>query len=110
MLKLDTENIDGVMFVSLSGELNRLSSYKINNYLVPLILKEKIAYLVYNMERLSDIDDAGIDALLNTKYAIKINRGKVAMYNLDRSLNRKLNKVHIRKIDDELRWLNKVEA
>ena len=38
MLKMDLEYNKGILFVRLEGILNRRSSYKLNNYLVPVIL------------------------------------------------------------------------
>ena len=56
MLKMDMEYNHGVLFVRLDGILNRSTSYKLNNYLVPVILKHKIKYLVYNCFLLESID------------------------------------------------------
>ena len=42
MLNVGTEFRKGILFVRLEGILNRRSSYKLNNYLVPVILKHKI--------------------------------------------------------------------
>ena len=72
MLKMNLEYDKGILFVRLDGVLNRSTSYKVNNYLVPVLLKHKIKYLVYNFYFLEDIDDNGLDALLNTKFAINL--------------------------------------
>ena len=48
MLKMNLEYDKGILFVRLDGVLNRSTSYKVNNYLVPVLLKHKIKYLVYN--------------------------------------------------------------
>jgi hypothetical protein len=48
MLNMNIEYNKGVLFVRLTGKLDRSSSYKINKYLIPVILKQKIKYLVYN--------------------------------------------------------------
>lgn len=77
MLKMDMEYNHGILFIRLDGILNRSTSYKLNNYLVPVILKHKIKYLVYNLFLLEEIDEAGIDAILNTKCAVKTNKGKL---------------------------------
>ena len=74
MLKMDLEYNKGILFVRLKGTLNRKSSYKLNNYLIPVLLKHKIKYLVYNLFDLIGIDLAGVDAILNTKCAIKANK------------------------------------
>ena len=42
MLKMDLEFSKGILFVRLKGILNRKTSYKINNYLNPVLKKHKI--------------------------------------------------------------------
>ena len=42
MLKMNLEFNKGILFVRLDGMLNRATTYKVNNYLVPVILKHKI--------------------------------------------------------------------
>ena len=50
MLKMDMQYIRGILFVRLGGVLTRKNTYKINNYLVPVLLKHKIRYLVYQIQ------------------------------------------------------------
>ena len=110
MLKMDLEYNHGILFVRLDGKLNRTNSYKINNYLVPVILKHKIRYLVYNFFGLIDIDEDGMDALLNTKYAIKTNKGIICLCEVNKNINNKLNKLKIKQIDNELSALKIIEV
>ena len=77
MFKLELEYKNGILFARLKGILNRKNSYKINNYLNPVIKKHEIKYLVYNFEDLEMIDNSGIDALINSKYYIKCNKGVI---------------------------------
>ncbi len=49
MLKVDMEYEKGILYVRLKGVLERKYSYKINNYIVPVVLKHKIKYLVFNL-------------------------------------------------------------
>ena len=77
MLKMDLEYVKEILFVRLDGSLTRRSSYKINNYLVPIIKKHQIQNLIYNFKDLKSIDETGIDAILNTKLLIKKNKGKI---------------------------------
>ena len=62
MLKMNLEHNKGILLLTLDGMLHRGSTYKINNYLIPVILKHKIKYLVYNFYNLEDIDEDGIDS------------------------------------------------
>ena len=49
MLKMDMEYSKGILFVRLDGFLNRKTTYKINKYLLAILLDNKIKYLVYNL-------------------------------------------------------------
>lgn len=77
MLKIDIEYKDNILYVRLKGILNRQGSYKINNYVNPIIKKHNIKYLVYNWFDLEDIDSAGLSAIENSKYLIRCNKGKI---------------------------------
>ena len=102
MLKMDMEYSKGILFVRLDGFLNRKTTYKINNYLLAILLDNKIKYLVYNLYNLTGIDEDGIDALLNTKSAIKQNGGLIYVCEVSKMLNKAINKLKIKKIDNEL--------
>lgn len=101
MLKMDLEYIRGILFVRLGGVLNRKSTYKINNYLVPVLLKHKIKYLVYNLYELDEIDESGIDALLNSKCAIRSNKGKICLCEVSNSLKSQIKRLRIKNVQDE---------
>ena len=101
MLKMDLQYIRGILFVRLGGVLNRKSTYKINNYLVPVLLKHKIRYLVYNLYELDGIDESGIDALLNTKCAIRANKGKICLCEVSDSLKGQIKRLRIKNVQDE---------
>lgn len=102
MLKMDLEFNRGILFVRLKGKLLRKSSYKINNYLNPVLKKHKIKYLVYNFFFLEDIDASGIDAILNTKYIIKNNKGKIRMCEINNNIKEKIKGARLAKITNEL--------
>ena len=110
MLKMDLEYNKGILFVRLEGNLNRKSSYKLNNYLVPVILKHKIKYLVYNMYLLEDIDESGLDALLNTKCAIRSNKGKICLCEVSPYLDKAIKRLRIKKTATELTALELIEV
>ena len=77
MLKMDLEYKKDILFCRLQGILNRKNSYKLNTYLLPVLRKHGIKYLVYNLANLNDIDAHGLDALINSKCEIKKNKGKL---------------------------------
>ncbi len=100
-MNMNIEYHRGILFVRLKGKLDRSSSYKINNYLIPVILKQKIKYLVYNFNNLEEIDDDGKDALLNTQYALKNNKGKLYLCDVKNSLLKKIKHLHIKEMPNE---------
>ena len=109
MLKMDMEYNHGILFVRLDGILNRSTSYKLNNYLVPVILKHKIKYLVYNCYLLESIDECGLNAMLNTKYAVKTNKGKLYICEIPKEYEKVLKKAGFKKTMSELSVLKLIK-
>ena len=102
MLKVDMEYEKGILYVRLKGVLDRKVCYKINNYVVPVVLKHKIKYLVYNFFFLEDIDSSGIDAIIDTKYIIKNNKGKIRMCEINDNIKNKIKMTRLARISSEL--------
>lgn len=92
----------GILYVRLKGVLERKVCYKVNNYIVPTVLKHKIKYLVFNLFELKDIDEAGLDALLNTKCAIRTNKGKICLCEVSDELRMKMKRLRISVASNEL--------
>ena len=109
MLKMDMEYNHGILFIRLDGILNRSTSYKLNNYLVPVILKHKIKYLVYNLYLLESIDECGLNAMLNTKYAVKTNKGKLYVCEIPKEYRKALKKAKLKETASELSALNSIK-
>lgn len=110
MLKMDLEYNAGILFVRLKGILNNKNSYKINNYLNPVLKKHKIKYLVYNFFSLEAVDEAGIDALLRTKLEIKKNEGKLVFCEVRKEIYEKIKRLKITKLKDEREALQRIEV
>lgn len=102
MLKMDLEFNKGILFVRLKGKLLRKNSYKINNYLNPVLKKHCIKYLVYNFSFLEDIDTSGLDAIISSKYIIKNNRGKIRMCEVNGKIKEKIKGARLARITNEL--------
>lgn len=102
MLKVDMEYEKGILYVRLKGTLDRKVCYKINNYVVPVVLKHKIKYLVFNLYELDNIDESGIDALLNTKCAIRANKGKICLCEVSDFLKTRMKRLRMRVASNEL--------
>lgn len=110
MLKMDLEYKSGVLFIRLEGNLIRKTNYKINNYIIPVIIKHKIKYVIYNLKKLNNIDESGIDAILNTKCKIKNNHGLIYLCEVNSELSKKIKRLKIRELSDELTALKKIEV
>lgn len=101
MLFMNIEYNKKILFVRLDGKLIRKNTYKINNYLKEVIIKHRIKYLVFNLEQLEEIDTSGVDALLNIKYAIKKNQGKMLICKTPKNIERNIRKLRINSIKNE---------
>jgi anti-anti-sigma factor len=99
VLKIDLNYHKKILFINLQGVLNRSTAYKINNYLIPVLLKHQIKYGILNLKDLVEIDDDGLDSLLNIKYAFKNNNGLVYLCEYSSFLLKKINKLHLKKIN-----------
>ncbi len=86
MLKVDAEFKNNVLYIRLNGNLNHKNSYKIKDYLLPIVNKYNIKYLVYNLRYLNNIDLNGYDMILNTKYMVKKNKGKIYLSNVGKNI------------------------
>lgn len=102
MLKVDMEYEKGILYVRLNGVLDRKACYKINNYIVPVVLKHKIKYLVFNLFLLKDIDEAGLDSLLNTKCAIRSNKGKICLCEVSDEMKIKIKRLRMQVASNEI--------
>lgn len=101
MLKMDLEYKGGILFIRLIGTLNRKTTYKIYNYIIPVINKHHIKYVIYNFKDMKDIDNYGIDSIISTKIAMKKNNGKLLLCNINKFLNDKIKKLRIPIINTE---------
>ena len=109
MFQMDLEYNKGILFVRLKGNLTSKKTYELNNYLVPVLLKHKIKYLVYNLYELDSIDESGVNALLNTKCAIRMNKGKIYMCEVKDTIKKWLKTLHIKELKNELSALQLIE-
>lgn len=110
MFHMDLEYNKGILFVRLSGDLSRRGSYKLNNYLVPVILKHKIKFLVYNLFDVTAIDESGFDAILNTKCAIRANKGKIFLCEVPKEFNKDIRRLRIKETSNELTALDLIKV
>lgn len=77
MLKIDMKYRKGRLIVEIKGSLNRFNGYKLNDYLVPVILKHNIKQLIYDTSNLQGLDNYGLKVLKNGIIAVRNNKGSV---------------------------------
>ena len=71
-----------------------------------VILAGAMIDYIYN----DDIDEDGIDALLNSEEAIKTNKGVMYICEVNKRLERKLKHFRARKFDNELTCMKLIEV
>ena len=96
MLNLNMEFNSGILFVRLIGSLNKLTSNKLSDILIPIIVNQGIKYLVYNFNELTSIDEVGLNTLLLTYNEIINNHGSILV------VNNHFNLEYFKEVEDEL--------
>ena len=110
MLYMDLEYRKGVLFVRLDGNLTRKNTYKLNNYLTPVLLKHRIKFLVYNLFSVMKVDESGLDSLLRTKQAMKKNQGSIYLCEVPEHLKRAVKRLRIKETENELSALDSLKV
>ena len=110
MLKMDLEYKKGILFVKLEGILNNKTSNKIYNYLIPVLKKHQIKYVVYNLAKLKDISESGIDAILMCKCIMKKYKGIIYLCKVNKKVAYKCIRLHLKTIAKEGDIINKVKV
>ena len=101
MLKMDLEYEQEVLFIRFKGKLQRNVCYKINNYVVPVINKHHLKKLIINFKDVTYLDEAGVDALLNAKCAMKRNKGKLYLCEVRKEISYLLKRLHLKIVASE---------
>ena len=89
MLKINMEFRKGVLFIRLKGSLTKNTVKSLNDYLIPVIIKQGIKYIVYNLSGLTVIDNYGKESLERGVEAAKLNHGEGLICNTKLNLNNK---------------------
>lgn len=86
MLKINMEYKKGILFVRLSGTLNRKTVKIFNSEVIPVVLKYEINKLLVNLNKLNTIDDTGIQALIELSNLVNNYKGKSVVCNINDSI------------------------
>lgn len=110
MLKMDLEYKSGILFIRLEGKLTKRSNHKIYNYINPVLIKHKIKYVIYNLEKLKLIDEYGTDAILSSKCMVKKNKGKIYLCNVSKEVYVKIKRLRIKDFSSEVSASRQIEV
>lgn len=89
MLNINMEFRKGLLFIRLKGELSKKTSRKLSECLDDMINENGIKYLVLNVNGLKNIEEIGINTILNHYQDIVMHNGKLVICGCDK-LNNKL--------------------
>ncbi len=87
MLKINMEYRKGVLFIRLKGNLTKETVKSLNKYLIPVITKHGIKYIVYNLGAITVIDNYGKESLKKGVEAARLNHGDGLICNTRLTLN-----------------------
>ncbi|MDD2504874.1 MAG: STAS domain-containing protein [Bacilli bacterium] len=104
MLKINLEFRKGVLFIRLKGELTKSTVNSLNKYLIPVIIKHGIKYIVYNLGAIKVIDDFGKKSLQKGIEAARLNHGEGLICNTSLVINN-----NIQTVENELIALSLIE-
>ncbi len=63
MFETNIEYRKGVLFIRITGSLNKENSYKLKKEIIPLILKNGFKYVVLNLNEVDILDNYGIEVI-----------------------------------------------
>ena len=86
----------GILFIRLQGKLNRYTVYKIEDNVIPVILKHGLKFLVINLDKLQSIDSYGIEMLIKLNELVSRWNGKTTMCSLNEYMKENINNSDLR--------------
>ena len=104
MLKINMEFRKGVLFVRLKGDLTKYTCECLEDYLIPVIIKNGFKYLVYNLEAITVMDNYGKASLKKGIAAATYNKGEGVLCNAKNNLQKEF-----RIFENELAALNELQ-
>ncbi len=92
MLEIDMEFARGMLFIRLSGILNKKTSKELKNALDKMIDEQGVRYFVVNLENLDSIDEDGIHLIMNRYFDITLHEGKMVICGYNPHIQRHVKK------------------
>jgi stage II sporulation protein AA (anti-sigma F factor antagonist) len=88
VLEIDMEFRKGILFIRLTGKLDKNTISKLNSEVTELVKDNGIKNIVFNIDGLTSIDLKGINSLLYNYELSKMNDGKTLLCGINNSLVR----------------------
>ena len=95
MLNIVTEYRNGILFVRISGKLNKNTIYKFNKKVINVIKDNGICNIVFNFTNLKEIDMKGISTLFYNYELCKKNKGTSFICGNNDNIKNKLKKTRL---------------
>ena len=88
MLEINMEFRKGILFIRLSGVLDKSTVSKLNSEVTELVKDNGIKNIVFNIDKLTSIDLKGINCLLYNYELSRMNDGRAMLCGVNNSLVR----------------------
>ena len=95
MLDINMEFIRGMLFVRLDGTLDGNTYTKLSDCLYTMIHEKGLKYFVVNLENLNNIDENGLQSLIDRYFDITLHDGKLVICGYDSKFDRKLQSINV---------------
>lgn len=103
MLEINMEFRKGILFIRLSGNLDKITVTKLHEEVTDIVKENGIRNIVFNVEQLRQIDMEGINALLYNYKLCQKNNGKSLLCGIqNEQVKNKISKSHILKYMNEI--------
>lgn len=112
MLEIDKEFRKGILFVRISGILNKSNVSYLNKEVTKLVAEMQICNVCFNLEKLKYIDIDGINAILYNYNLCKSVNGVSILCGVNDTIRNRINNSIIKdmlKIKNEIQAINMVE-
>ena len=90
MLKTNLEFKKGILFIRLEGNLNKKTIEQFDNEVLAVVLSNKLKYVVVNLDQIYEIDEKGVDGLMELNDIVYNFNGITTLCNLT---NRNVKKI-----------------
>lgn len=91
LIKLDLNNDNKTIIVSLEKTVDAKVSYEIDKYVYPLLIKYNIKNLVVDLSKIKHVNSSGYNIFYKLKWIMKVKNGKIYFSEVPEYLKKDLN-------------------